>query len=524
MSVPLLHRRSIHIASVVAVVVSVLAGAASTPALGAREQQPQRLAIVRPYHTNVSGTIFFAVRGIKPGAVRMVFSIDAHEMWSVRRVSPRLRRATAINTRKLRNGRHVLRLRVTYANHRTATVRKVIVVHNGGKSPAPVKAHPASANPPAVTALAPPAAGVEGPSVAEFNRTVYGWTSNLPNSVEANRYQFIVLQGSDYAEIPILKAINPNLKFLVYQAIMYTARDDYSWMPTDTGCTTYADDLANHPSWFLRDPSGDAVLEPGRTDIYATDVGNPGYQQACAANAVAMAKQHGFDGIFWDTADGNLTNELQGASIPEYSTQASWDTAMGSALAYVGAAMHAQGLLSVANIGGTDQATWEQWTGSQDGVEEESWTDGGEGLAQQIPFWSQKLTELSWAMANHKYEIVHSFNGGEAANTFGLAAMLLAANGYASYSVSNTSDGPDETWFPEYDTAQQLGAPAGAYTVLANGVYERAFDKGIVLVNPTGNSIPAFSLGGGSYSGTGLTNVQSVALGPTSAAILLKTG
>ncbi len=127
-------------------------------------------------------------------------------------------------------------------------------------------------------------------------------------------------------------------------------------------------------------------------------------------------------------------------------------------------------------------------------------------------------------MANGKYEIVHSYNGGEAANMYGLATMLLAANGRASYATSNTNYTSEENWFPEYDTAEQLGAPAGPYTVLSNGVYERSFANGIVLVNPTGNSIPAFSLGGGTYTGSGLTNVQSVSLAPTSGLILLKTG
>jgi hypothetical protein len=102
--------------------------------------------------------------------------------------------------------------------------------------------------------------------------------------------------------------------------------------------------------------------------------------------------------------------------------------------------------------------------------------------------------------------------------------MMLAANGNASYATSNTDYTSQENWFSEYDTAEQLGAPAGPYTVLANGAYERVFANGIVLVNPTANTIPSFSLGGGSYTGSGLTGVQSAGLGPTSGLILLKTG
>ena len=62
--------------------------------------------------------------------------------------------------------------------------------------------------------------------------------------------------------------------------------------------------------------------------------------------------------------------------------------------------------------------------------------------------------------------------------------------GRASYSTSNSNYTYQENWFPEYDTARELLAPTGPYTVLPNGVYERPFANGIVVANPTGNSIP----------------------------------
>jgi hypothetical protein len=99
---------------------------------------------------------------------------------------------------------------------------------------------------------------------------------------------------------------------------------------------------------------------------------------------------------------------------------------------------------------------------------------------------------------------------------------MLATNGSASYSTSNSNYTSQENWFPEYSTAQSLGAPLGTYQVLANGVYERTFSTGIVLVNPTGNAVPSFSLGG-VYSGTNLNNVSTVAMGPTSG-LILKAG
>ncbi len=61
----------------------------------------------------------------------------------------------------------------------------------------------------------------------------------------------------------------------------------------------------------------------------------------------------------------------------------------------------------------------------------------------------------------------------------------------------------------------------GAYTKLSNGAYERQFQNGLVLVNPTANTIGSVSLGGGTYTGSGLTSVSSVSLAPTTGLILL---
>jgi hypothetical protein len=259
----------------------------------------------------------------------------------------------------------------------------------------------------------------------------------------------MVLSGNEYSEIPQLKLINPNLKILLYQAIWFTNSDDYSDMQTVTGCTPYANDAASHPSWFLHDQNDHVVLGRNRTGLYAMDVGNPSYQQACATNAAALAEKYHFDGVFFDVIDGNLPADVTSAtSIPKYPSQASWENAMNSALAYLGPALQSQGLMVFGNISGTDSTPrWEQWVSHLDGVEEESWTDGGLGLAQQIPFWPAKFSELSWTQANGKYEFVHSYNKTEAGNRFGLAAMLRAGNGLASYSTTNGAT-TDEYWFP----------------------------------------------------------------------------
>jgi hypothetical protein len=74
--------------------------------------------------------------------------------------------------------------------------------------------------------------------------------------------------------------------------------------------------------------------------------------------------------------------------------------------------------------------------------------------------------------------------------------------------------------FPEYGLA--LGDPQGPEERLSSGVHRRAFTRGQVLVNPTG-ATHSVSLGA-SYSGSGLTAVSSVSMGPHTGLVLTRDG
>jgi hypothetical protein len=377
----------------------------------------------------------------------------------------------------------------------------------------------------ALACLAPSAvAQAAAPSPTAFNRETYNYTTSLSTSQEANRYQTLVLQSTNGSKVAALHAANPNLKILMYQDLIWSKSSDPSGLTT---CTPYSSDSASHPTWFLKDQNGNRVLNKGYAGDYLMDVGNPAYQQACVAHAAALAKQYGFDGIFFDDANAYIGWSLaSGVRLAQYQSVSAWQAAEYSQLSYVGPALRAQQLLVVANIGGSTVTAglWAKWTTPLDGSEEESWTDGGAGLAQQVSAWPTKLANAAWSEAHGKLALLHSLNGTETGNTYGLGSMLLVGAGRDSYSTSNTNTITQEVWYPEYSTAQQLGAPAGAYTRLANGVYERVFANGIVLVNASNNTIPSFSLGGGIYSGSQLTNAKSVSMGPTSGLILLRVG
>jgi hypothetical protein len=152
---------------------------------------------------------------------------------------------------------------------------------------------------------------------------------------------------------------------------------------------------------------------------------------------------------------------------------------------------------------------------------EESWTDGGDGLSQQLPWWRAKLDNVAWSEAHGKYVLLHSYNLSESGNAFGLAAMLLVAGGRTSYSTSNPSVPGGQQWFSEYAAAKRLGRALGSYRIRRSGVYVRVFAHGIVLVNPGQRTVRGVSLGR-RYSGPGRRRVRRVTLSPLSGLILLR--
>jgi Hypothetical glycosyl hydrolase family 15 len=327
----------------------------------------------------------------------------------------------------------------------------------------------------------------------------------------ARRYQ-VLISFSDQPMVGVLHAANPHLKVLMYASSDYaTVRDPSGGM----SCTTVSEDT--HSGWLAHTSSGAPVVDRGD---YATALGNPSFQQACVGHMIALAKRRGFDGIFLDGMNYRFSFAMPGAPVNPFGSDAAYAAATGSLLRYAASAVHASGLELFANVAAANSAQWAAWNAPLDGAMQESWTDGGLGLAQQLPWWRQKLADAAWSQAHGKYLLLHSYNPSEAANVYGLAAMLLLADGRTSYSTWNNGQ-TDRHWFPEYNTAQRLGPALGGYRVLRSGVYERVFAHGIVLVNPSRHRVRRISLHG-RYSGTHLHKVRSVAMRPLSAMILLR--
>ena len=103
---------------------------------------------------------------------------------------------------------------------------------------------------------------------------------------------------------------------------------------------------------------------------------------------------------------------------------------------------------------------------------------------------------------------------------YGRARLLLASGGSSSFGVSGSPSHTTEQWFPEFDTARALGAPVSAVVKLANDVHQRDFAAGTVIVNPTA-AIQTVTLDG-TYSGSGLSQVSTVTMAPTTGLVLLR--
>jgi hypothetical protein len=284
------------------------------------------------------------------------------------------------------------------------------------------------------------------------------------------------------------------------------------------------------------------------------NMGSSSYQSACMTKAISLDKSTGADGIWWD--DENATGSwdtTDGKDPSDYPTDADWESGVESFLSYAQTQLHANGLVSMGNIGdwqtgNTAGIMWQTYGKYLDGELQESWDSTGTG-AQSTSYWMVDEEEALWSSSQDKYDMIHDYaNSSQTDDNLGLASMLLVApssNDRDSFSTSIVTDNAykgNESSYPEFTTAKDLGAPTnsvspdinplatnstGAGTNASvpeaqNTVYSRAFANGIVLVNPTGSSL-SYTLPSGTYSGSGTepTNLSGTITVPSATGYVL---
>jgi hypothetical protein len=361
--------------------------------------------------------------------------------------------------------------------------------------------------------------GVAEAAVVGHVRVAINSSVTFPSySTTAGQERVVILQPWDTTDLDALKAADPNVKVLMYENTS-SASTTPSWTGIyDTG-VPYSQAAANN--WLLSNTSGSTFTFSGYSWLYATDIGLSAYQNTWATNVLQKLRSGPWDGVFMDDVNPTIYYHYCVTCVAKYPSDASYGAAMTSFVENVGPQIQDGGYLAVANIGSWPgySSVANPWLQYLSGAMDEEFLKWGStaGSGYQDPAtWRTQLQEQQLAESENKIflGVTHSDNTDEAAAVYGYATELLVGNGHSDFYMG--ADYSGETWFPEYGYA--IGDPTGAYSVDASGVYRRVFSGGLVLVNPTTSS-QTVDLGG-TYSGSGVTNVSSVTMAPESGLIL----
>jgi hypothetical protein len=339
----------------------------------------------------------------------------------------------------------------------------------------------------------------------------------------ARRHGFVVLHAWQRDRMQALKAANPGLRVLVYKNLSfsnYMGNSGYSSVGVPA-----AEADRDHPEWFLLNTAGERFNSWSHSWSWAMDVGSATYQQRWADNVIAELQSQGWDGVFMDDTNPTMKYHYTPSEVAKYPSDDAYSAATRSALATIGPRVRAAGKLAIANIGSWPgyPGTARDWLQFIDGGLDEmflKWgNDSGDGYGDRRR-WETQLDELKAADRAGKFflGVTHSDPTDAGAARFGYATMLLGSNGMGYYALAHDYTG--ETWFPEYD--YDLGAPLGPEKVESSGVHRRAFERGLVLVNPTDRAETVDF--GGTYAGSGLDRAKGATMPPTTGLVLRGEG
>jgi hypothetical protein len=374
-----------------------------------------------------------------------------------------------------------------------------------------------------VVALALP--GLASANVAGQFRVAIGSEASFPNaSLTAQRNSYVVLQAWEATRAAELKAANPNLEVLVYQNLSAMAQGTSSTGLSSSG-VNYAEANAAHPEWFLLSTGGSRISEGGYSWLWMADIGNPGYQQQWTSNVLKLLASGPWDGVMMDDTNTTAKYHTEPSSIAKYPTDAAYQAAVRSMLAYAGPRIQAAGKLAIPNIGSWSEypevaKEWLQYVSG--GVDEmfAKWsTTPGQGY-RDASGWQTQIEEIQTTerMGKRFLAITQSEAGDTQAIRYGWASVLLAANGHTAFTAA--ANYTSESWSSEYEA--QIGEPISSATEIAGGAWKRSFTGGLVVVNPTSKTVGVSF--GGTYSGSGLTDASSATMPPDTALILQGTG
>jgi hypothetical protein len=105
--------------------------------------------------------------------------------------------------------------------------------------------------------------------------------------------------------------------------------------------------------------------------------------------------------------------------------------------------------------------------------------------------WLRHIEFMEWLQKQGKAfisgnQITNKIQQGGTA--WALASYLMGKGKAAYITITGEQDYGKDTWLPEYDKVNGLGAPAGNRFVNDNGIWLRPFEKGLSLVDSSSNT------------------------------------
>ncbi|HTW11618.1 MAG TPA: putative glycoside hydrolase, partial [Solirubrobacteraceae bacterium] len=313
-------------------------------------------------------------------------------------------------------------------------------------------------------------------SVAGQFRVAIDGEATFPDpALTAQHNEFIVLQAWEGQRASELKALNPNLKVLVYQDLAGMTEGTGPEGSSSSG-VNYAEADTAHPEWFLLNTNNERITADGYPWLWMADIGNPGYQERWTANVLKLLSEGPWNGVVLDDTNTTARYDTNPSSIAKYPTDAAYQAAVGSMLAYAGPRIQAAGKLAIPNIGSWNEypevaERWLQYVSG--GIEEmfAKWsTKAGEGY-QGPSEWKTQIEEIQTTERMGKYflAITQTEAGDTQAIRYGWASALLGADGHTAYMAA--ANYATETWSNEYEVS--LGAPTSTASEMPDGAWKR---------------------------------------------------
>jgi hypothetical protein len=267
---------------------------------------------------------------------------------------------------------------------------------------------------------------------------------------------------------------------------------------------SYNEALAN--GWLLKASDNAYVMNTAYRG-YVADIGSREYQRRFTDNVSAFMGSTGVDGVFIDDVVGHPLGLTGGAWPTKYPTSEAWEEAIVSFVQNVGDALKARGWYVAVNAvkfvpgdvrSNTSENTagfWRRLAPHVNGLTTEYWLQNPNDVkqlraegAQWYENWSswQSLMAVAQGAGRDFFALCYGSARDIRAMRYLRASFLLDWSGRGGALVYSTVDDPDP-FHPAW--VRQLGLPRGPKLQRAPGVWQRQYERGIVVVNTRSSSV-----------------------------------